>query len=85
MRTLAQQTGGPAFFPTRIDDLTTVYADIADELASQCTIAYASTNVRQDGNWRRVQVQVARPQLRPRTKTGYYSTGSLMAIRKDCP
>ena len=35
MRTLAQETGGRAFFPARIEDLSGVYAQIADELASQ--------------------------------------------------
>src|SRR5688500_3805311 len=32
MRQLAQETGGRAFFPSRIDELTTVYAQIADEV-----------------------------------------------------
>jgi VWFA-related protein len=73
MRSLAQETGGRAFFPAKIDDLAGVYAQIADELASQYTVGYASANQRRDGTWRRVVVQVARPNITPRTKKGYYA------------
>jgi Ca-activated chloride channel homolog len=76
MRTLAQETGGRAFFPARIDDLTGVYAQIADELASQYTLGYISANQRRDGAWRRLVVQVARANITPRTKKGYYAPTS---------
>jgi Ca-activated chloride channel family protein len=76
MRTLAQETGGRSFFPARVDDLNGVYAQIADELASQYTIGYTSKNPRRDGAWRRVVVQVARSGLVPRAKKGYYAPTS---------
>jgi Ca-activated chloride channel homolog len=76
MRTLAQETGGRAFFPTKIDDLDGVYKQIADELASQYTLGYTSANPRRDGAWRRVVVQVTRPNITPRTKKGYYAPTS---------
>ncbi|HET9361987.1 MAG TPA: VWA domain-containing protein [Vicinamibacterales bacterium] len=73
MRTLAQETGGRAFFPGRIEDLTGVYGQIADELASQYTLGYTSGNPRRDGAWRRVLIQLTRPNITPRTKRGYYA------------
>ena len=73
MRTLAQETGGRAFFPAKIEDLAGVYSQIADELSSQYTIGYTSKNPRRDGAWRRVIVQVARPNAAPRAKRGYYA------------
>ncbi len=73
MRTLAQETGGRAFFPAKIDDLNGVYSQIADELASQYTLGYTSANPRRDGAWRRIVVQVSRPNVTPRTKKGYYA------------
>jgi Ca-activated chloride channel family protein len=73
MRQLAQETGGRAFFPARIEDLAGVYAQIADELSSQYTIGYTSKNQLRNGAWRRVIVQVARPNATPRTKKGYYA------------
>ncbi len=75
MRQLAQETGGRAFFPGRIQDLDGVYAQIADELASQYTVGYTSKNPRNDGAFRRIVVQVSRENATPRTKTGYYAPG----------
>ena len=73
MRQLAQETGGRSFFPAKIEDLNGVYSQIADELASQYTIGYSSKNSRNDGAFRRIVVQVARPNSTPRTKRGYYA------------
>jgi VWFA-related protein len=73
MRQLAQETGGRAFFPNRIEDLAGVYGQIADELSSQYTIGYTSKNQLRNGAWRRLVVQVTRPNVVPRTKKGYYA------------
>src|SRR5919106_3038223 len=73
MKTLAQETGGRAFFPARLEDLAGVYTQIADELASQYTIGYTSKNPRRDGAWRRIIVQVSRPNVTARAKRGYYA------------
>ena len=80
LRQFAQETGGRAFFPSRVEDLKDVYGQIADELSSQYTLGYASKNSRRDGAWRRIDVQVARPRARsPRTKRGYYAPPALNA------
>lgn len=76
MRQLAQETGGRSFFPIRIEDLAGVYAQIADELSSQYTLGYTSKNQLRNGAWRRVVVQVSRPNATPRTKKGYYAPTS---------
>jgi len=76
MRQLAQETGGRSFFPTKIDDLNGVYAEIADELASQYTLGYSSKNAKRDGAYRRIVVQIDRPNVMPRTKRGYYAPTS---------
>lgn len=73
MRTLAQETGGRAFFPKQIEDLDGMYSRIADELASQYSLGYTSANPRRDGRWRTVIVQIAREDVSPRTKRGYYA------------
>jgi VWFA-related protein len=73
MRTLARETGGRAFFPGKMEDLDGVYAQIADELASQYALGYLSMNPKRDGAWRRVNVQVLRPNLTARAKSGYYA------------
>jgi VWFA-related protein len=73
LRQFAQETGGRAFFPSRVEDLKDVYGQIADELSSQYSLGYASKNTKRDGAWRRIAVQVARPQAIARTKRGYYA------------
>ena len=47
-------------------------ASVADELAAQYTVGYASRNSRRDGRWRRIVVRVERPNTIARTKQGYY-------------
>ncbi len=75
MKQLATETGAVPFFPENVADLGGVYAAIAMELASQYSIGYVPRNVRGDGKYRRVIVRVAnRPELRPRTRTGYFLT-----------
>lgn len=73
LRQLAQETGGRAFFPQRAEDLTAIYGEIADELASQYVIGYASTNPKRDGAWRRLNVLVGRQGTTARTKRGYFA------------
>ncbi len=75
LRQLAQETGGRSFFPQKVDDLNGVYGQIADELASQYTVGYSSKNPRVDGAFRRIVVQLARPNVTARTKRGYFAPG----------
>jgi Ca-activated chloride channel family protein len=72
LRQLAQETGGRAYFANRVEDLKDVYGQIADELSSQYSMGYASKNSKRDGAFRRLVVQVARPNVTARTKRGYY-------------
>ena len=58
------------------DDLNGVYSEIADELASQYTLGYSSKNAKRDGAYRRIVVQIARTNVQPRTKRGYYAPTS---------
>ena len=76
MRQLADGTGGRWFFPAKIQDLDAVYAQIADELASQYTVGYVSANARRDGAWRRINIVLARPDVTPRARQGYYAPRS---------
>jgi Ca-activated chloride channel homolog len=72
MRLLAQETGAQAFFPMQIFELKNIYGEIAQELSNQYSLAYAPTNARADGRFRKIVVRVAtRPELKLRTRTGY--------------
>jgi Ca-activated chloride channel family protein len=76
LRQLAQETGGRAFFPLQVAELSGIYGQISDELSSQYTIGYTSKNPRRDGAWRRIVVRVNRPSVSARTKTGYFAPTS---------
>jgi VWFA-related protein len=72
LKTLAQETGGQAYFPGHITDLKNVYAGIAQELSAQYSIGYTPTNARRDGGFRRILVQLPlQPTLKPRARAGY--------------
>jgi Ca-activated chloride channel homolog len=76
LRQLSQETGGRAYFPNQLADLTKVYGQISDELSSQYTLGYVSHNPRHDGTWRRVVVRVNGQSLATRTKQGYFAPTS---------
>jgi Ca-activated chloride channel family protein len=73
MQTLADVTGGRLFPARSIRDLDPVYAQVAEELSSVCSVAYYPRNQNFDGRWRRVQVKVKRPGVTLRTRAGYYA------------
>ncbi|MEO8680357.1 MAG: VWA domain-containing protein [Vicinamibacterales bacterium] len=72
LKQFAQETGGRAFFVQRVEELKEIYGQIADELSSQYTMGYAPKNIKRDGAFRRLVVQVNRPNVSARTKRGYY-------------
>jgi len=70
---LTQDTGGQAHFPNSISELDAVYDRIAEELRTQYSLGFVSSNKRADGKWRRIVVRVAgRDDLKVRHKLGYY-------------
>ena len=73
LRTLAELTGGQAFFPDALKELDGTYERVLKEMRAQYTIGYLSTNARTDGSWRKVEVKVTRPGLKIRTRRGYFA------------
>jgi Ca-activated chloride channel family protein len=72
LRLLARETGAQAFFPAGAHQLRDVYNTIAEELEAQYSLAYAPSNRRMDGGFRRIIVRVtADPAFKPRARTGY--------------
>jgi Ca-activated chloride channel family protein len=74
---LSRETGGQVFFPNSLSELDTVYDRIAEELRTQYSLGYVSSNLRRDGKWRRVVVRApTREGLTIRHKIGYYAPRS---------
>lgn len=70
---LAEETGGRAFFPYRVDNLAQSFLDIGDELRSQYSLAYVPANKSADGKFRRIQIRVNRKGLIVRSRKGYFA------------
>jgi Ca-activated chloride channel family protein len=73
---LAEATGGMAFFPASQQEIDKAYAQVLEEVNSRYTLGYVSTNQREDGGWRKVEIRLVRPDLKTakiRARKGYYS------------
>jgi len=71
---IANETGGMAFLPDRIDDLSRVFNHIATELQAQYLLGYYPSNDQKDGKFRKISVRIKnRPDLRIRARQGYYA------------
>ena len=57
LKRLAVETGGESFLPDAISDVLPICERIARDLRSQYTLAYVSSNVREDGAYRLIQVK----------------------------
>jgi Ca-activated chloride channel family protein len=68
---LAEMTGGRVFQPSASRELAAIYQTILDELGSQYVLGYTSDNVKRDGRFRRITVELKRPELRARYRRGY--------------
>lgn len=74
LSTLSRDTGGQVHFPNGISELDAVYGRIAEELRSQYSLGYVSSNKRRDGKWRRIVVRVpSRDDVVIRSKLGYFA------------
>jgi Ca-activated chloride channel family protein len=76
LQDIASVTGGMALFPTSAEQLDEMYARIADEIQARYSLGYLSTNAKTDGAWRKVDVKLARSDLknvRLRTRPGYFA------------
>ena len=74
---LAEVTGGMAYFPDSLDQVTPVCEQVARDIRNQYTIGYYPTNSAKDGTFRAVQLQLIPPKghgkLSVRTRTGDYA------------
>lgn len=72
LQKLAEETGGSSFFIDGNDSIAKVYESIEREMRSQLLIAYQSNNRADDGQFRRVDLKVSRPDVTVKTLSGYY-------------
>lgn len=63
LRKIAERTGGRAFFPQDEAELRKAFTQIQIEMRSQYLIAYEPVNQKRDGSYRKIEIQVANPEL----------------------
>jgi Ca-activated chloride channel homolog len=73
LQSLADNTGGYAFFPTDLKDLNRVMDNLKLLVAGAYSIAYRPSNVRLDHRWRKIEITSSRPGVKLKYRSGYYS------------
>jgi len=63
LRKISERTGGRAFFPRDESELRKAFQQIQIEMRSQYLIAYEPINQKRDGSYRKIEIQVANPEL----------------------
>jgi Ca-activated chloride channel homolog len=70
---LAEATGGRAFFPFKMKDITHSFAAIEDELRSQYVVSYHPADFDADGRYRSIEISALKKDLQVRARKGYYA------------
>jgi|SRR5947209_7802391 len=76
LRNFAEKTGARFIATPGGQALRDAFANIADELGHQYTLAYKPTNRARDGKWRSVEVKVSHEDATARTRKGYHAPKS---------
>lgn len=79
LTTLAESTGGAAYFPASLDEVEPICTKIAHDIREQYTLGYYPTNTAKDGSFRTVKVDVdakGHGKVTVRTRTGYFAKES---------
>ena len=69
----AEQTGGKAFFPFKIEDVANAFTEISDELRSQYAISYKPADFTPDGKYRKIEILAENKKYHVRARKGYYA------------
>lgn len=71
LATLSSDTGGRAFFDS--NDFSGVFAQVQKDSSAYYVLGFTSNNPLKDGRFRRLKVQVNRPDLKLDFRSGYYA------------
>jgi VWFA-related protein len=73
LQELADQSGGEAYFPEKVETLADEYRRILENLRRRYVITWTSTNTKHDGEWRAVEIRSRRDGLVISSKGGYFA------------
>ncbi|HEY5175625.1 MAG TPA: VWA domain-containing protein [Terriglobales bacterium] len=69
----ADETGGKAFFPFKIQDVADAFSQIQDELRSQYAVSYKPADFAPDGKYRKIEIMADNKKYKVRARKGYYA------------
>jgi Ca-activated chloride channel family protein len=70
---IAEATGGRAFFPFQMREVSDAFTSIQEELRSQYAVAYKPADFVADGRFRTIEILAQEKGLKVRTRKGYYA------------
>src|SRR5712692_2687856 len=70
---IAEATGGRAFFPFQMRDVSDSFLSIQEELRCQYAMAYKPADFVADGRYRTIEILAQEKGLKVRTRKGYYA------------
>lgn len=73
LETLAAESGGEAYFPLDVSELSLQYRRIIENLRRRYVVTFTSTNNKRDGAWRQVEIGSRVPGTTVRSKGGYFA------------
>lgn len=80
LSTLASDTGGKAFFDS--NDFSGVFTQVQKDTSAYYVLGYTSTNHYKDGHFRRIKVQLNRPDIKLDYRAGYYADRDFEHLKK---
>ncbi len=73
MAQLAGDTGGQVFFPPSVEEVSTSFKDIEEELRSQYALTYTPADFKDDGAFRTIYLYCNDRRYQVRAKKGYFA------------
>ena len=73
MAELAEETGGSVFFPPSIEEVSTSFKTIEEELRSQYALIYTPADLKTDGAFRTIYLYCNDRRYQVRAKKGYFA------------
>ncbi len=73
LRRMSNETGGAVFRVDRGHTLDDIFREIQDEMRSQYSIAYAPSNAKKDGSFRKIDIRTSSKDFKIQARRGYYA------------
>lgn len=76
LKKMAEETGGRLFHVSRKNTLDSIFKQIQDEMRSQYSLSYTSSNTVRDGSYRKLEIKAKPKDLKIQARKGYFAPSS---------